>query len=144
MDFHAGGVPWGYEDPAAARPGDEDYGANWLGGHHADDGSPCRHGVPADQASGPAPAAGQALGWYTCRGGRPWARGQPDVAVVVIVEARREWGQAVCRAVLYGAPILTFVLAAFGIGLFVPASWVLPLAAIGIGLIAAGLLIRRG
>jgi hypothetical protein len=79
MDFIGGGLP--------RPPGHPGYpgglgpflhttldGREWRGGRHADDDSPCPHGIPDDQANGPYPAGG-----YTCRvTGRPVAFSIPE------------------------------------------------------------------
>lgn len=75
MDFIGGGLP-----RPPGHPGYPGYpgglgpflhttlnGREWIGGRHADDDSPCRHGIPDNQANGPYPPGG-----YTCRvTGRP-------------------------------------------------------------------------
>jgi hypothetical protein len=69
MDFMGGGLPLPPGHPGG--PQGHLYttldGRGWIGGRHADDDSPCRHGIPDNQANGPRPAGG-----YTCRvTGRP-------------------------------------------------------------------------
>jgi hypothetical protein len=72
VDYQAGLPHPGHPFPHDLSEGQD--GSQWLGGHHADDGTPCQHGIPDDQANAPEPAGG-----YTCRAtGRPWAPGRDE------------------------------------------------------------------
>lgn len=80
MDFMGGGMPLppGHPGPFGPPPGPFMHtaldGRDWKGGRHADNGSPCPHGIPDNQANGPKPAGG-----YTCRAtGRPVVFDIPD------------------------------------------------------------------